>query len=194
MKATIEHFLGLLKNEADLISNYFSTGQYSSAYFEHPQSFCADIDDDDFSELTDKLYGRFGIYLFVANKPINFTLKSGRAWNDDTIKGGKIKAKKTVAVKIKKGNVFYLGSCSKDSLMVRLREHFVEEESYYSLKLGHENRSWIKPSLTVYFFQIKKDGKPKKNMFSKEERLIILPAIEKQLHIKLSPIAGSSRA
>lgn len=184
MKQAIKLLIEKVKEESQQILDYCQkNGEYSSDTFDPPYFFRAKT--QNMEKIFKYLRAKYGIYIFVIDTDLTILKVQITEWN--TVTGGLINNgnnEKDIAAKA--GRCFYIGSCYQHSLMTRIREHFSEEKGPASLKLSNKKRSWIKKSLSVYCFPIKKE-------FPKEERRIILPAIEKELHTELKAIAGSSR-
>lgn len=123
-----------------------------------------------------------GLYIFIVNNA--YTIDEQ---NFNNVKyGAKIKKNEKAAngkIDLKEGDVFYLGSSK--NIYNRLEEHFSDDGSTYSLKLGSQDRKDCKKHLTIYPFILVNDYN--------EYMDIILPQIEACLHKELKPKVGSAR-
>ncbi len=185
MKQAVEALIKEVKKESQQIVDYCHKKEFISSAFDSPHIFFASATEQDLEKNIKKLRARYGIYLFVMNTDLNISKQQIMEWNK--IEGGLINIVGNIKdIAAKANSCFYIGSCYQHSLMTRIREHFSEKKGPASLKLNNNKRCWIKNSLSVYCFPIKKT-------FTKEQNRIILPAIEKELHTELKAIAGSSR-
>lgn len=177
----LEQFEQIISDEAKQIALVLS-GANSNALsiFESPEYF------DDCPQSPPrpkKLWGRKGIYIFVLNSDVKLSSDEVRKWNSLNRGAG---FKTYSEQNLVKGDCLYLGDCVSISLYVRIRQHYSNDQSYTALKLRHSSRKILRNCLGVWAFPLKKE-------YSEEHCRIILPAIEKRLHILLSPKAGSSR-
>ena len=106
-----------------------------------------------------------------------------RKWCD--VKGAGFK-KLCGAIELHKGDCLYVGGCVSESLYTRISQHVSSEGEFTALKLSHPNRDFLKPYVIGYAFPIDKGIK-------KEYYQYIIPQIEKRLHAKFEPVAGSKR-
>lgn len=137
------------------------------------------IECDKFCKKNDK---EAGLYIFVVNNACSI---DKQIFNNVKY-GAKIKKNEKAAngkIDLKEGDVFYLGSSK--NIYNRLEEHFSDDGSTYSLKLGSQDRKDCKKHLTIYPFILVNDYN--------EYMDIILPQIEACLHKELKPKVGSAR-
>ena len=152
--------------------------KYSSHVFDDPIRFNAK------AERPKSIRGRRGIYIFVSKKRIPMNRRIVTAWNDVGGAGFNEDYLKNIT-SIKEGDCFYLGSCASEdsgSLYVRIGQHL---GNYSGLKLANPTRVFMKDSLDVIAFPIRKEYKGYYR--------IILTTIEKQLHLIIKPKTGASR-
>ncbi len=133
-----------------------------------------------------------GIYLFLLNESVSLSNDDVMKWNGKNYKpkkrwGADIK-KQFIDSGLEEGQCFYVGSVSSGSctLQKRMEDHYAESEiKTYSLKLNIADRAFMRDKLTVLLFPLKKKYE--------EQGIIILPLVEKELHARLSPVAGQSK-
>lgn len=131
-----------------------------------------------------KVWGRQGIYIFLFKDDISLTYDEVSAFN--RLNGAKIKKEHITqnGVEFWKKMCLYTGSCIKESLYSRLREHFGNTNGS-SLHLGAKERQCMQKKVIAYAFPIKKEFK--------EYLRIITPGLEHQMHTHFSAMAGSPR-
>ncbi|MCD7882759.1 MAG: hypothetical protein LUI87_03485 [Lachnospiraceae bacterium] len=126
-----------------------------------------------------ELIGKKGVYAFVLKNDCLIPRRQIRQWMEVKSAGFKHENKDI------EGDCLYVGSCVSKSLYVRLAEH-VGNKGISALSLSHPKRVFLKPYLICYAFPIDKS-------IPKEYYKYCLPQIERKLHDKLEPVAGSSR-
>ena len=191
MRKALNTLIKQVDYEVEMIRNLI-TGQalYDSNLFDLVGSFPVNSTENQMKTDTNCLKGRKGVYLFVANRSFDVSREQILSWNTEAyaplnsfdIHGNVISAT------VNNGDVFYLGSCysKSGSLLSRLRDHCNYASDKSSLKLENAKRQWVKQYLVAYYFAIDK-------IYTDEEKRIILPAIERQLHISFQHIAGGKR-
>ena len=181
-----------IQTEVESIADYINgqTQTYQSDVFDHSDYFQIDISDDDIRKVTKQLRGKKGIYVFKTIDSIDFTDERIHNWNQ--LSGAKVNSQDPNGnmrpFHVDVGRVFYIGSCYSKSLQSRLRTHCTQADDVQeaSLKLGHANRGWVKPYLQVYVFSMSPT-------FNDNERHLLIPEFEKQLHNTFRAIIGSNR-
>ncbi len=174
---TLQGLDAVWAEEAQNILDYIvKGGAYSSNVFESPVEMMG----NDIRPST--LIGKRGVYLFIITAPKHLSRAEVQAWDSAGSAGfdGKLE------VNLNVGDCLYLGSCASESsgsLYVRIGQH--QSSSYSGLKLNHKSRSFAGGIVKIYAF-------PARRIYKSFYR-IILTAIEKKLHNKLEPKAGSSR-
>lgn len=133
-----------------------------------------------------KFDGRKGIYIFLMTDNVHLTHQQVSTWNTKPREAG---LSSTLAQDLNSGDCLYLGSAysKTGSLAVRLGKHFGPSNGSepHGLALSY-------PTRNVVFGKVKAVIFPLKREFD-EYAPLILPRIEKILHNRLRPKAGSSR-
>jgi len=134
-----------------------------------------------------KIWGRKGIYIFLFVNEIKLTEEQIRKYN--TLKGARIKKE---YIKLYNGDYssdmcLYVGSCIHNSLYVRLRQHFRDNNSTKigALHLGAKERAFLEDKVIAYAFPIKKQFE--------DDLRIIVPGLEYEMHNQFYPMVGSPR-
>ena len=171
-----------LEIEVDKIRN-FCVG---SPVFES-DTFEAPIIIDSFptkDELSKKLRGKHGVYIFFVKDAITLSKQEVKEWN--SLSGAKFPPNKEL--NINGGDCLYVGSCySKNtSLYRRMKVHYSYDPTATGLQLGDTKREILKDKVKFVVFPINKS-------FTAPHRKMVLPIIEKRLHETLHPKAGFSR-
>ncbi len=172
LKKLYEH----LDSEANKIATNIMNGTtYASEVFDSPLVF------ETLEQRPWALRGKKGIYVFMITEDIPLTTEQVRVWN--SIKGAGFTD--WFQGDLHTGDCLYVGSCVSESLYVRIRQHFLDTGEATALKLGHNARNVALKAVKVYAYPMRKE--------LADYYRLILPAIEKRLHIALRPKAGSSR-
>lgn len=134
-------------------------------------------------ETIDKLYGRWGVYVFVMKEDFVLTREMVIDWAE--VKGAPIT--NWHEYKLAKNQCFYLGSAvaNGDSLLTRIKDHFGDREKT-ALRLSNSSRIVMKDKLKCFAFPIKK-------IYPKDQYDIILRRTEKKLHEAFEPVCGIRR-
>lgn len=192
MKEIIKKLMTEIDKEVKLIGDYVTNRNhnYQSNVFEAPKIISTDLSNDEIIKETERLRGKKGVYVFITIH--DFEFDKNRIHNWDQCSGAKVNSQdpsgNMYPFSVKKGEIFYIGSCYSNSLLTRIRKHCNQKEDVQesSLKLSNQNRIWAKSYLQVYCFPIKP-------LFDKTELHLIIPEFEKQLHNRFRAIIGSNR-
>ena len=126
-----------------------------------------------------------GVYIFMVDSNVSLNCSGIAEFNsvpyaaktNNNFKGASLKA----------DDCLYVGK-SETNLSERIAEHsdFPSGNNTYSLRLGAAERKYVKPSLCIYTFVLKKE-------FEKYKKAL-LPFVEGYLHDFMLPKVGSKRA
>lgn len=175
----LEALDGIVESEAHGIVKRINGGTYESAVFTNMFS----IDELESHLRPKEIRGKKGIYIFTMKGNYSLSAEQIRRWNSKVNGAG---FKKYEAIELHKGQCLYLGSCVSESLYVRIGQHMGDKGEATGLKLSHSTRSFLKNAVHVYVFPISNNYNPRYYRY-------ILPQIERSLHDKLEPVAGSKR-
>lgn len=128
--------------------------------------------------------GRKGIYIFLMTTDVHLTHQQVSEWNSRPSEAG---LTSTLEQDLKEGDCLYLGSIYNGSLESRLGQHFGPSGNVdpHGLALSYPTRKIVSGCVKVVVF-------PLKTEFNQYAPLFV-PRIEKVLHNRLRPKAGSSR-
>lgn len=131
--------------------------------------------------LKESTWGRHGVYVFVVNEDFDL---SGPQVSDycDKCHGAGFNTRG--AVSLKKGQHFYQGSATSNSLHTRLKEHYSSGTDISALQLNNKYRSVVKDKLVVFLFPM---------VASLENRPFFIKMVEDDLHKRFPAVTGSSR-
>lgn len=183
----IEQLEQALENEALLIEAYLSEGtDYNSEVFDKPVTIKLDDDDTNILNHISRLTSLRGIYAFVTVSGFDFDMDARLKWNE--CNGAPARHRDSETDHISKGQVFYIGASSKDSLGERIKKHctMATNAPTASLKLQYPTRKWVRPYLKVICFPIK-------IAVSDHARHMVLSFVERLLHEHYEPVVGSRR-
>ena len=134
------------------------------------------------------LIGKKGVYIFRVKKVQELTRDAIKKWNEEVgakflpIYGG------PASISFCTNDPLYIGSCYRESLFTRMQAHY-GLNCKSGLRLSEDKRAVLKDNVRAYAFPIKKEYLQKDTLYAK----MILPIIEKELHMILHPKAGSTR-
>ena len=180
MKNLIDQIIADINCEADRIVAFIKQGlEWTDSNVYDAPVF---IDSESLGEIN-KLYGRWGVYVFVLKEDFGLT-------RDDVIAWANVKGAPIINwhdYDLKKNECFYLGSAVKSScsLFTRIKDHFLDRNKT-ALNLSNESRSIMKDKLKCIAFPIKK-------VYPKDQYDIILRRTEHKLHEELEPVCGIRR-
>ncbi len=130
--------------------------------------------------------GRKGLYIFLMTNTVHLTRKEVSNWNSRPSEAG---LTSTLEQTLAEGDCLYLGSVysKTGSLCVRLGKHFGPSQGCdpHGLALSYPTRNIVAGKVKVIVFPLKREF----NQYAPR----VLPGIEKVLHNRLRPKAGSSR-
>lgn len=134
------------------------------------------------------LRGKKGVYIFRIKNAQELTRDKIKEWNEE--KGAIFLPiyGRHASISFCANDVLYIGSCYSESLFTRTQAHY-GYNGKPGLQLNKAGRTILKDNVRAYAFPIKKEYLQKDTLYAK----IILPVIEKELHILLHPKAGSTR-
>lgn len=130
-----------------------------------------------------KLIGKYGIYIFVLTEDVMISSEEFARYQ--SISGARIKERIEGETVFFEEQCLYTGSSIRNSLYVRINQHFNNKIKPAALHIGHRNRNVFMGKTVVYAFPIKKEFY--------EYLKIIVPQLETYMHEQFCPIAGSSR-
>ena len=180
---TVKKLYEILVLEAKEIAVFDCQKKLRSDIFDAPVCYEMYPSKNDLNSLRRKK----GVYIFRVKNAQELTRDEIKKWNEEKganflpIYGG------PASISFCANDVLYIGSCYSESLLVRMQEHYGDYKP--GLQLNAAQRTVLRDNVRAYAFPIKKEYLQKDTLYAK----IILPVIEKEVHILLHPKAGSTR-
>ena len=180
MKNMLDNVIAKINCEANRIAAYIEQGSdWNGSYIYDAPVI---VDSLSLGEIN-KLYGRWGVYVFVMKEDFVLTRDNVIKWAN--VKGAPIN--NWHDYELYENQCFYVGSAVKPecSLYTRTKDHFLDREKT-ALRLSNDSRSIMKDKLKCLAFPIKKT-------YPKDQYDILLRRTEKKLHEVLKPVCGIRR-
>lgn len=189
---TTLQLISFIYEDIDRLSEYIHNTIVSESIYDNSNEFFSDIikisnydvNSNPSGDLRKSLRGRHGVYVFALNNNMIISTEETQKYNKNYSGAGFRYCKD---YNLKKGQHFYQGSATSQSLLSRINKHYSSYAQESSMKLNCDNRIFMKDKLVLYVFPIKKE-------FERiEGHKNIIKIIEKKLHERFPAITGSNR-